>query len=63
MPRIDAWETYRFNLPAIGLSGGHVTSVPVDCRMSGWPKSVIGKAWTVSVLFVPTGNFAITTPF
>ena len=63
MPRINPWETYRFNLAAVGLSGEHVTSVPVDCRMSGWLKSVIGKARTSSVPFASTGVFATTTPF
>ena len=61
MPRIDPWETHRFNLAAVGLSGGHAISVPVDYRMSGWPKSTIGKAWTPDVLSVPTEVFATTT--
>ena len=58
MPKTNPWETYRLALAVVCMSGGHVISVPVDCRMSGRLVLIIGKAWTTSVLSVPTGNFA-----
>ena len=58
MPTTNTWATYRFHVAVVCVCGGHVTSVPVDCRTSGWLKSTAGKAWIISVLFVSTGNFA-----
>ena len=60
MPKTNTWATYRFQPAVVDVCGGHATSVPVDCRMSGWPQFMTGRAWTLSVLFVPTGKFAST---